>query len=182
MRDATAGTRCAWTGLTAQDVMQAQVVTVSPTAPLSEVERLLSEHRISGMPVVDSSGRCVGVVSFRDLLGRSAERPHSRTSSDRGLLRNTQDGFGAEDLRSRSVPEGSSATVADAMTPVLVDVSTTATVEEICRTMARHSVHRVLVTDAATGRMVGIVSSLGVLAAIAGEPTARAAEIGRAHV
>jgi CBS domain-containing protein len=129
--------RRTWDQLTAADVMERKVVWVSETSPLSDVERLLTEHRISGMPVLDATGRAVGVVSYRDLLDHGA-------------------------------PHGRAVLVKDVMTPAIVDVTTEASVREICATMTKHSVHRVLVTEPGTGRMVGLVTSMGALAALAG--------------
>jgi len=137
MKAAVARKAKSWAELTAGDVMERKIVAVAPSSPVSEVERLLTEHRISGMPVVDASGRAIGVVSYRDLLDHDAPQ--------------------------------SGETVADVMTPAIVDVTADATLAEVCRTMSRHAVHRVLVTERGTGRMLGIVSSLGVLGAITGD-------------
>jgi CBS domain-containing protein len=156
-------------GLTAKDIMAKRIVTVSPTAPLSEVERLLTENRISGMPVTDSSGRAIGVVSYRDLLDHYAENPDARPRREPGFFRLPTEHLLDEDFESFSVPPESEDSVEDVMTPAIIDVATDASIREICRTMTKHSVHRVLVTDAGTGKMVGIVSSLAVLAAIARE-------------
>jgi CBS domain-containing protein len=155
--------------LTAKDIMAKRIITVSPTAPLSEVERLLTENRISGMPVTDSSGRAIGVVSYRDLLDHYAENPDARPRREPGFFRLPTEHLLDEDFESFSVPPESEDTVEDVMTPAIIDVATDAPVQEICRTMTKHSVHRVLVTDTGTGRMVGLVSSMSVLAAIAGE-------------
>src|SRR5512138_2664970 len=54
--------------LTVRDVMSRPPLTVRPETSLKDVARLLVEHRISGLPVVDAGGRVVGVVSEADLL------------------------------------------------------------------------------------------------------------------
>ena len=154
--------------LTAKDIMQRRIVTVSPTAPLSEVERLLTENRISGMPVTDSSGRALGVISYRDLLDHYAENPDARPRRGPGFFRLSTEHMADEDFEAFTVPEESEDTVEDAMTPANVDVSTEASLQEISRTMVENGVHRVLVTEPKSGRMVGIISSMGVLGAIAG--------------
>jgi CBS domain-containing protein len=48
-------------------VMTTNVLTVDPDAPLKEVAQLLSEHAVSGVPVVER-GRVVGVVSETDIV------------------------------------------------------------------------------------------------------------------
>ena len=52
----------------AKDVMKTEVVTVSESTPVKEVAKLMLEHDISGLPVVDKQGRVLGVVSELDLM------------------------------------------------------------------------------------------------------------------
>lgn len=49
------------------DVMSSPVLTVQRDASLAELRAELARNHITGMPVVDSHGRMVGVVSRRDL-------------------------------------------------------------------------------------------------------------------
>ena len=51
-----------------KDVMTSEVLTVRPGTSLKDVARLLVEQRISGLPVVDTDGRVVGVISEADIL------------------------------------------------------------------------------------------------------------------
>lgn len=51
-----------------RDVMTRQIVTARPEMTLRDLALLLSEHRISGVPVVDASGTIVGIVSEADIL------------------------------------------------------------------------------------------------------------------
>jgi CBS domain-containing protein len=54
--------------LTAGDVMSRNVISISHETPLREAGRLLLQHQISGMPVVEPGGTCIGVLSTSDLL------------------------------------------------------------------------------------------------------------------
>src|SRR5271157_4260580 len=54
----------------ARDVMTDAVVSVRPDTPTSQVARLLLDNGISAVPVVDSDGAPVGMVSEGDLIGR----------------------------------------------------------------------------------------------------------------
>lgn len=74
--------------LTAGDLMNRDPITVPQETPLREAGRLLLLHQISGLPVVEAGGACVGVLSTTDLLRwsiqqcggsspRIAERPYS---------------------------------------------------------------------------------------------------------
>jgi CBS domain-containing protein len=51
------------------DLMRAQVVTAQPHQTVEHVRGLLERHRIHAVPVVDTEGRPVGIVSSSDLLG-----------------------------------------------------------------------------------------------------------------
>jgi CBS domain-containing protein len=55
----------------AGDVMTRDVVTVGPTTTVTELARLMLDRRISGVPVVDDSGKLVGLVSEGDLIRRA---------------------------------------------------------------------------------------------------------------
>jgi CBS-domain-containing membrane protein len=51
-----------------RDVMTQKVITISCEADLHEAARVLSENRISGMPVVDANNHVLGVISEADIL------------------------------------------------------------------------------------------------------------------
>ncbi len=53
-------------------IMTREVWSVSPDTPVSEVARILWEHGLSGVPVVER-GRVVGVITDYDLIGRETE-------------------------------------------------------------------------------------------------------------
>lgn len=52
----------------AADCMVRELVTVRPETDAYDAIALLLKHRISGMPVVDESGKLVGMLSERDCL------------------------------------------------------------------------------------------------------------------
>jgi len=55
-------------GRTAADVMTSPVVTVAPDTPIPEAIRLMMAHKIKRLPVVDASGRLVGLVGRAGVL------------------------------------------------------------------------------------------------------------------
>ncbi len=59
--------------LTAEDLMTRDVVQLSEKMPLRAAAQLLLRHHISGAPVVNAEGKCVGVLSAVDFL-RLAEK------------------------------------------------------------------------------------------------------------
>jgi CBS domain-containing protein len=64
--------------LTAEELMTCDVILLAEDLPLREATRRLAENRISGAPVVDKAGRCVGVFSTTDLL-RFARKPEDKS-------------------------------------------------------------------------------------------------------
>ena len=55
----------------AKDIMTRSVVTVEPGAAVMHAIRLMLQNRISGLPVVNSTGRLVGMLTEGDLLRRA---------------------------------------------------------------------------------------------------------------
>ena len=51
-----------------RDIMDSSPATVHPDTPVEEVVALLRTHELPGIPVVDKDGRCVGIVSEADLV------------------------------------------------------------------------------------------------------------------
>jgi CBS domain-containing protein len=54
--------------VTVRDIMTPHAVTVAPDRTLGDVARLMVEHDIRAMPVVDDSGSLIGMVTHRELL------------------------------------------------------------------------------------------------------------------
>jgi CBS domain-containing protein len=51
-----------------KDFMTSRVVTITPDTTLLAAARLMLEHRVGSLPVLDVSGRIVGIFSESDLL------------------------------------------------------------------------------------------------------------------
>ncbi|MDX1687873.1 MAG: CBS domain-containing protein [Candidatus Promineifilaceae bacterium] len=49
------------------------VITVHPEQQIREAVRLLSEHNIGALVVVDAAGKPVGIISERDIVRRAAD-------------------------------------------------------------------------------------------------------------
>ena len=146
--------------------MQKGIITVSDSTPLSEVERVLSEHRISGVPVTDQAGKVIGVVSVRDLLDRYVEDPDARPKRRQHYYRVTAEELEEHEFDFSETPDESEDTAGSIMTAEVYHVLATDPVVEVARKMAGQHIHRVIVTDPESGRVVGIITSMGILAAI----------------
>ena len=143
---------------TAKDIMQSQVVTVSPDAPLHSTQRLFYEEGIHGAPVVDDQGRVVGMITSTDILRAATETEEATpTGPDyfgddlhypSGLLP-----LATEDFQERL----QDITVADFMTEGVVHVAPSTPISELARTIRENKIHRLLVVE--NGALRGIVST-----------------------
>jgi CBS domain-containing protein len=59
------------TSMKAGDIMTGHVVSIAPDARVLEAIRLMLQKHISGLPVIDSSGTLVGMVTEGDFLRRA---------------------------------------------------------------------------------------------------------------
>jgi CBS-domain-containing membrane protein len=57
----------------ARDIMTRNIVTIHPYATIQEAARLLADHNISGVPVVDATGTMAGLVTEADLISKSGQ-------------------------------------------------------------------------------------------------------------
>ncbi|MEV0220408.1 CBS domain-containing protein [Streptomyces sp. NPDC050704] len=129
-------------------VMTADVVRAEYGTPVKEVARLLAEHRISGLPVVDDE-KVVGVISETDLMVRQAQpSPEPRRRSWLAAL--------TPGARRRTV-KAHARTAGRLMSEPPVTAHAEDTIAEAARTMARHRVERLPVVDE-EDRLVGIVT------------------------
>ncbi len=71
----------------AKDVMTSPVATVGLDATVQEIAKLLIERRVSGVPVLDTGGRVVGIVSEGDLMRRVEHADERHRSWWRGCSR-----------------------------------------------------------------------------------------------
>ncbi|MEE8523885.1 MAG: CBS domain-containing protein [Thermoanaerobaculia bacterium] len=66
-----------------RDVMERSLITVEPQTPTLEAVRLMKEHKISSLPVVEN-GRLVGIITERDLVSISQQLLEEFLSEDDG--------------------------------------------------------------------------------------------------
>lgn len=55
-----------------RDIMTKDVITVAPDTPVKEVIEQMVHSQVSGVPVVDSSGRLLGIVTEADVITKEA--------------------------------------------------------------------------------------------------------------
>ena len=155
--------------MNARDVMTTDVVAVTPDTPLSEIAKLLLGRGISAVPVVDSAGVPLGMVSEGDLIGRDETAREARSDWWLALLAEGETLH--PDLLASLRNTGQKAR--DVMSAPLVMVGEDTSVGDIAKLLIAHRVKRVPVLH--DGHIVGIVSRADLLRALALEPEAPAA-------
>lgn len=135
--------------------MNREVVAARPGMTVAEVRNLLASRGISGAPVVDDSGRILGVVSQSDLV-RYTDQPATEGESGRFFT----DVNEYRDLL--DLPRDlSDAPVESVMSKEVYAVPRDSNAAMGARIMRERRVHRLLVTD--QGVLVGVVTSLDLL-------------------
>ncbi len=152
------------TELTAADVMQQEVRSVPSKLSIVELEKLLIEERIGGVPVVDDE-RLVGIVSRSDIV-RHNTQDRAAESIDTEYWWD----MGGSTAATRATGSGASAgarlieqaladlTVKDLMVTDVLSVPPSATIPDVASLMDSRHVHRVLVVEGETLR--GVITTM----------------------
>ena len=137
--------------LKAKDIMTRAVITVSPDMEIVHAAKILLENRINGAPVMDETGKLVGILCQSDLIAQQKKLPIPSffTFLD-GLIPLT-----SMKQIEKQVRKIVAITVAQAMTPNPVTVQPDMNIEEVAALMVDHNFHTLPVVD--EGELVGIV-------------------------
>jgi CBS domain-containing protein len=141
-----------------RDFMTRPVIALGPEASVAEAAKLMLQHRISGLPVVDSAHKLVGIVSEHDLLRRGEDaagrnkRHWLHLMIDRAGLAEESNHF--HDRK-----------VSDVMTSNPITVYPTTSLSEACRVIVQHCIKRLPVVE--SGDLVGIIARTDFMRALA---------------
>lgn len=146
--------------LTAADLMKHPVVTIAQDMSLRAAAQTFQEGKISGAPVVNAEGRCVGVLSNTDFLkwaeaGGTAQPAHTRTQPE------VCSEWQVIDLEMLPRDE-----VRHHMSIDVVSCDMKESITRLARKMIEAHIHRIFVLDAYR-RPVGVVSTTDIVAAVA---------------
>jgi CBS domain-containing protein len=142
----------------AHQIMTRSVTTVTPETSILEAANIMLRRHISGLPVVDTAGKLVGIVSEGDFIRRS----EIGTQRKRG--RWLKFILGAGEAATEFVHEHGRK-VSEVMTRDPLTVSEDTPLEEIVTTMEKNGVKRLPVMNG--DKIVGIVSRANLLQAVA---------------
>src|SRR6516164_4371169 len=141
-----------------KDVMTPDVICVNANEPVLKAVRLMLQHRISGLPVLDKEGELIGIVTEGDFLRRGELGTQRRRPKWLEFI--VGPGKLAEEYT-----HSAGRKVEEIMTPHPWTIAEGERLEGVVDMMERHHVKRLPVTRG--GRMVGIVSRANLMHALA---------------
>jgi len=143
--------------LKAIDIMTPDPVTLSPDSDVLTAVKLLLERKINGAPVVDATGKLLGVLTQSDLV---AQQKQVTMPSIFAML----DGFIALSSREdfeKEIQKIAATKVSQAMTPHPKFVTPQTPIDEIATVMVNEKLYTLPVVD--SGKLVGIVGKEDIL-------------------
>jgi CBS domain-containing protein len=140
------------------DVMSSPAIAVDPETSVAEIAQLMSKNKITGLPVVDSAGKVVGMVTDGDLCHRAELGTERRPE---GLL----DMLFLDRPDAKDYVEGRGRTAEDVMTREVYVVRPDTPLQKIADFFETHAIRRAPVVD--DGRLAGIVSRADLVRALA---------------
>jgi CBS-domain-containing membrane protein len=148
--------------LKAKDIMTKDVITIRDEATVEELARLLMEHRISGVPVVNDENKIEGIVTENDLI-RKNKRLHIPTVIrlfDAYLM------VGSKSME-KEIKNMAATTVDEICTREVVSIKEETSLDEIATIMAEQHTH--LLPVLSDGAVVGIVGKADVVRSMTNE-------------
>ncbi|MFH2044917.1 MAG: CBS domain-containing protein [Pseudomonadota bacterium] len=143
--------------LIVKDIMKTNVITVIPETEIVQATKLLLENHINGVPVIDLSGKLVGILCQSDIISQQKKFPIP-------TLFTFLDGFiplTSMKHIEKEVQKIAAITVGDAMTVNPVTVKPDTSIEVVAALMVDNNFHTLPVVD--DGKLIGIVGKEDVL-------------------
>jgi CBS domain-containing protein len=144
--------------MNANDVMTVRVVTIAPDATVQEAAKLMLERGVSALPVVDKSGKLVGIISEGDLMRRAETGTERKASWWLDFISGT-------DRLAYDFVKAHSTKVADVMTSGVVVAKPDTPLNEVAKLLEDNRIKRVPVVE--EGMLIGVVSRANLLQALA---------------
>ncbi|MEG6615007.1 CBS domain-containing protein [Peptococcaceae bacterium 1198_IL3148] len=145
----------------AKDIMTTEVITVTEDTAIEQIAKILSENRISGVPVVNGEGKIKGIVTEGDLLHKIS---NPRVPGFVGLLGgiiyfNSLDEY-KDDLKKLAAMKAE-----EIMTTDITTVSADANVEDMATLMVERGIKRLPVVE--KDKVIGIISRADIIRTMA---------------
>jgi CBS domain-containing protein len=145
----------------AKDIMTPNVITVQEYTPISEVAQILSESRISGVPVLNPQKEMVGIVCESDIIDQTRKFHLPTVINLMGSIVFLESGKKFE----RELKKMVGLLARDIMSSPVKTVSPNTSVEEIATLMAERHIHSIPVLEGSD--LVGIVGKKDIVRSMA---------------
>ena len=147
---------------TVAEVMTRELIMVEPQTPIKEAIKLIAQHRISGLPVVDEAGKLVGIISETDLLWQETgiEPPVYIMFLDSVIYLENPTRY------DRELHKALGQTVGDVMSDEPSTVKPDQPLRKAARLMQEKSIRRLPVVDD-SGKVIGILTPGDIVRAMA---------------
>ena len=143
--------------LTARDIMTRDIITVTEESTIKELARILTSNQISGVPVIDDSGKLVGVVTESDLIfqTKKVHIPTVITILDSVFYLENPDKMGDE------MKKMAGSKVKDILTSSPVTVTEETQLDEIATIMSEKNIHTLPVVN--KDILVGVIGQKDII-------------------
>lgn len=144
-----------------KEIMSTDVITVSTDESVEQCAKLLQEHNISGLPVLDAAGKVAGMVTEGDLIRRASrvKAPGYLEILGGLIYLGSPKKFVDELQRAMSLEAG------QLMTKDVISVMPDDSVEKAATLMVEKKISRLPVIDT-EGKLVGIVSRRDIMTSL----------------
>jgi len=139
------------------DFMTRRVITIAPDSSTVEAAKLMMEHKVSGLPVIDAARHVVGIVSEHDLLRRRESGKGKQSHWLRLMIERTGLTNESAQFHERKVNE--------VMTANPITIGPTSPLGEASRLIEERGIKRLPVVH--NGELVGIIARADLVRALA---------------
>jgi CBS domain-containing protein len=139
-----------------EDFMTRRVITITPDTTFLAAAKLMLEHRVGGFPVVDASGRIIGVFSESDLL-----REESKGDDGSPWLKMMV----GPDGTPAALPRLDTLKVGDFMTSRPTTIAPNASIAQACHLLHEYRLRRLPVVE--NDKLVGMIARVDLVRAVA---------------
>ena len=140
-----------------QEIMTANVITITPDKTVEDAAKLMLEKEIGGLPVVEN-GKVIGMITESDFIGKHVEVPHA-VGSFKELLGQWFEGVSFEEI----ITDARKTKVREVMAETVVAVTPETPLTKTVQIMMNQDLNRLIVLN--NGSLVGIIARRDILKA-----------------
>jgi CBS domain-containing protein len=143
-----------------KDFMTKDVISCPINATLKEAAQIMSEHRISALPIVEEENHLVGIITTTDFVGKEIDIPHALVSIKR-LLGQDYHNIDVEEIYKKA----SKLMVSDVMSSNPMAISPDQAINDVVNNMIASNHKRLPVVE--NNKLLGIITRKDLIKAFA---------------